>query len=84
MGDEASYDCNDRTFYNISNRKIFSFIYIWLMDHGEPCNEVGSLSPVEYLMGFEPGTFPLGHSPIISIHWVLSSTFLSQRTKKMF
>ena len=39
--------------------------------HREPCNEVGSLSPPECLVGIEPGTFqfllqrlnPLGHSP---------------------
>ena len=39
--------------------------------HREPCNEDGSLSPAERLVGFEPGTFrfwsqclnPLGHSP---------------------
>ena len=41
--------------------------------HREPRNEVGSLSPAERLVGFEPGTFwfllqrlnPLGHSPQI-------------------
>ena len=41
--------------------------------HGEPHSEVGSLSPVEHLVGFEPGTFwfwlqrlnPLGHSPLM-------------------
>ena len=39
--------------------------------HQEPRSEVGSLSPAEHLVGFEPGTFrfllqrlnPLGHSP---------------------
>ena len=39
--------------------------------HREPRNEVGSLSPAEHLVGFEPGAFrfllqclnPLGHSP---------------------
>ena len=39
--------------------------------HQEPCNEVGTLSMAERLVGFEPGTFrfwskylhPLGHSP---------------------
>ena len=25
--------------------------------HWDPCNEVGSLSPVEHLVGFELGTF---------------------------
>ena len=25
--------------------------------HQEPCNEVGYLSPVKQLVGFEPGTF---------------------------
>ena len=40
--------------------------------HWEPRNEIGSLSPAERLVGFEPGTFryllqrlnPLGHSPL--------------------
>ena len=39
--------------------------------HREPRSEVGSLSPAERLLGFEPGNFrflqqrlnPLGHSP---------------------
>ena len=47
------------------------FVQVWLKGHQEPRNEVGSLSPAECLVGFEPGTFrfwlqcpnPLGHSP---------------------
>ena len=46
-------------------------LHIWPEGHREPRNKVGSLSPVERLVGFEPGTFrfwskplnPLGHSP---------------------
>ena len=30
--------------------------------HREPCNEVGSLSPAECLVGFKPGTFRLPNS----------------------
>ena len=47
------------------------FLHFWPEDHREPCNEVGSLSPAERLVGFEPGTFrfllqglnSLGYSP---------------------
>ena len=47
------------------------FVHIRPEGHREPRNEVGSLSPAERLVGFEPGTFrfivqrlnPLGHSP---------------------
>ena len=46
-------------------------LHIWPEGHREPRNKVGSLSPAERLVGFEPGTFrfllqrlnPLGHSP---------------------
>ena len=49
------------------------FVHIWPEGHGEPHNKVGSLSPAECLVGFEPGAFrfllqrlnPLGHSPQI-------------------
>ena len=51
---------------------ITAFVYIPPEGHREPRNEVGSLSPAERLVGFEPGTFrfllqrlnPLGHSPL--------------------
>ena len=51
--------------------------------HREPCNKVGSLSPAEHLVGFEPRTFrfllqhvnPLGHSHF-SFH--LKSSFHSR------
>ena len=44
--------------------------------HREPRSEVGSLSPVERLVGFEPGTFrfllqrlnPLSHSPHLTYY----------------
>ena len=35
---------------------ITAFLHIRLEGHPEPRNEVGSLSPVEHLVGFEPGT----------------------------
>ena len=46
-------------------------LHIWPEGHREPRNEVGSLSPAEHIVGFEPGTFrfwsqclnPLGHFP---------------------
>ena len=46
-------------------------LHIRTEGHREPRSEVGSLSPAERLVGFEPGTFrfwsqrlnPLGHSP---------------------
>ena len=46
-------------------------LHIQPKGHQEPCNKVGSPSPAEHLMGFEPGTFwlwsqclnPLGHYP---------------------
>ena len=45
-------------------------LHIWPEGHLEPCSKVGSLSPAEHLVEFEPGTFwfwsqrlkPLGHS----------------------
>ena len=49
---------------------ITAFVHIQPEGHWEPRNEVGSLSPVKHLAGFEPGTFqfllqhlnPLSHS----------------------
>ena len=46
------------------------FLHFLPKSHREPCSEVGSLSPAERLVGFQPGTFrflpqrlnPLGHS----------------------
>ena len=35
---------------------ITAFLLIRPEGHWEPCNEVGSLSPAEHLVGFEPGT----------------------------
>ena len=35
---------------------ITAFVHIRSKGHREPRNEVGSLSPVEHLAGFEPGT----------------------------
>ena len=49
------------------------FVQFWPEGHREPSNEVGSLSPVERLVGFEPEIFrlqhlnPLGHSPQINL-----------------
>ena len=49
--------------------------------HREPSNEVGSLSPVKRLVGFEPEIFrlqrfnPLGHSPQINLQ-VISQKLL--------
>ena len=34
------------------------FELFWLKGHREPRNYIGSLSPAEHLVGFEPGTFP--------------------------
>ena len=50
---------------------ITAFLHVRPEGHWEPRNEVGSLSPAECLVGFEPGTFRfllqhlnlLGHSP---------------------
>ena len=36
---------------------IICVLHIWPEGHGEPCNEVGSLSLTECLVGFEAGTF---------------------------
>ena len=36
---------------------ITAFLHFRPEGHREPCSEVGSLSPVEHLAGFEPGTF---------------------------
>ena len=36
---------------------IIAFQLIWPEGHMEPRNDVGSLSPTEHLVGFEPGTF---------------------------
>ena len=36
---------------------ITAFLPIRPEGHREPRNEVGSLSPAEHLVGFEPGTF---------------------------
>ena len=52
------------------NHWVFTF-FEPRVGHWEPRKEVGSLSPTERLVGFEPGTFrfllqhlyPLGHSP---------------------
>ena len=52
---------------------ITAFVHILPEGYREPRNEVGSVSPVERLVGFESGTFrffllrlnPLGHSPQI-------------------
>ena len=49
---------------------ITAFVHVQPKGHREPRNKVGSLSPAERLVGFEPGTFrfllqrlnPLGHS----------------------
>ena len=49
---------------------ITAFLHIWPEGHREPCDEVGSLSPVERIVGFKPVTFrfwfqrlnPLGHT----------------------
>ena len=46
-------------------------LHFQVKGHQEPQNKVGYLNPVEWLVGFEPGTFwfllqclnPLGHSP---------------------
>ena len=49
------------------------FVQFRLEGHREPSNEVGSLSPAERLVGFEPGIFRLqflnllGHSPQINL-----------------
>ena len=32
--------------------------------HREPLNEIGSLTPAEYLVGFEPGTFQFDHNTL--------------------
>ena len=58
------------------------FTYLTQRSRGDPHNEVGSLSPAEHLVGFEPGTFqfwsqhlnPLGHSP--QNYWGLSPKLL--------
>ena len=50
-------------------------LHIQPKGHQEPCNEVGSLSSAEHLVGFKPGTFrfwsqclnPLCHSPQMSV-----------------
>ena len=36
---------------------IIAFVHTQPEGHREPRNEVGSLSPAEHLVGFEPGTF---------------------------
>ena len=36
---------------------ITAFLHVQPEGHWEPCDEVGSLSPAESLVGFEPGTF---------------------------
>ena len=36
---------------------ITAFVQVRPKGHQEPCNEVGSLSSTECLVGFEPGTF---------------------------
>ena len=41
-------------FKNINHT---AFVQFWPEGHREPRNEVGSLSPAERLVGFEPGTF---------------------------
>ena len=51
---------------------ITASFYVCPKVHWEPPNEVGSLTPAEHLVGFDPGTFrfwlqclnPLGHSPL--------------------
>ena len=64
---------------------ISAFLHIWPEFHREPCNEVGCLSPVEHLAGFESGTFwfclqrpdPLGHPKYFlgSIHKSMQQLF---------
>ena len=52
------------------------FVQVRPEGHWEPCNNVGSLSPVECLTGFEPGNFqfslqhlnPLGHSTGLTVY----------------
>ena len=51
---------------------ITASFYVCPKVHWEPPNEVGSLTPAEHLVGFDPGTFrfwlqrlnPLDHSPL--------------------
>ena len=35
--------------------------------HWEPCNKVGSLSPAEHLVGFEPRTFYSNHNNLTQL-----------------
>ena len=55
--------------------------------HEEPRSDVGSLSPAERLVGFEPGTFrfslqrlnPLGHSPLTTDEFSVRVTKITSR-----
>ena len=66
---------------------ITTFLHIFNLEvtimREEPSNEVGSLSPIEHLMGFEPWAFqfwlqylnPLGHSPYF-VDWTTNMFFV--------
>ena len=43
------------------------FSFVRPEGHREPRNEVGSLNPMEHLVGFEPGTFQFYHNALT--HW---------------
>ena len=66
---------------------ITAFLHFRPEGHREPRSKVGSLSPAEHLVGFEPGIFrfllqhlnPLGHSPQI----VVIAIFLSKLDKSL-
>ena len=43
---------------SLTNPMLITAFYLLRPEgHWEPCSEVGSLSPAECLLGFEPGTF---------------------------
>ena len=54
---------------SLTHPMLISLLHFRPEDHQEPHNDVGSLSPTDCLLGFEPGTFrlllqrlnPLGH-----------------------
>lgn len=61
--------------------RLYNFIQFRPAGHREPHNEVGSLTPAEYLVGFEPGAFQFSLQLEYQIFYFLSITMILETIK---